>query len=140
MKEFLNQIWKIVKDIIIASFSMVVSTLTIVLGCVGCLLATLYWPFYSYGHLNSFVSETQKSYPIELRFISESWESIEQESSILMSGKLYCGAKLINQQVALKNFTYESIKTEQDRESLAAIYQNADKYLCPIATQVASSR
>ena len=140
MREFLNEIWKTIKYIIIASFSMAVSSITIVVVCVGGLLATLYWPFYSYGHLNSFISETQKNYPIELTFVSEFQENIEQENSILMSGKLYCGAKLINQQVALKNFTYESIKTEKDRESLAMIYQNADKYLCPIATQVASSR
>ncbi len=140
MRGFLNEIWKIVKDIIIQSFSMTVSLLTIIVVCISGFLLTLYWPFYSYAHLNSFVSETQKNYPIELRFVSESQENIEQENSILMSGKLYCGAKLINQQVALKNFTYESIKTEKDIESLAVIYQNADKYLCPIATQVASSR
>jgi hypothetical protein len=140
MRGFLNEIWKIVKYIIIESCSMTVSILTVVVVCIGSLLVTLYWPFYSYGHLNSFVSETQKNYPIELRFASESRENIEQENSILMSGKLYCGAKLINQQVALKNFNYESIKTEKDIENLAAVYQNADKYLCPIVTQVASSR
>lgn len=95
MREFLNEIWKTIKYIIIASFSMAVSSITIVVVCVGGLLATLYWPFYSYGHLNSFISETQKNYPIELTFVSEFQENIEQENSILMSGKLYCGAKLI---------------------------------------------
>jgi hypothetical protein len=86
------------------------------------------------------VIESQKNQPNELRFVLGSQEKAEQENSILMSGKLYCGAKLINQHIALKDFTYESIKTDKDRENLAAIYQNADKYLCPVATQVASSR
>jgi hypothetical protein len=140
MREFLTEIWKTIKSIIIASFSAAVSGITIVIICIAGLFATLYWPFYSYDRLNSFVNETQKNYPTELRFISESQENIEQENSILMNGKLYCGAKLINQHIALKNFTYESIKTEKDRENLAAVYQNADKYLCPVATQVASSR
>jgi hypothetical protein len=140
MREFLTVIWNAFKYTIVQVFSMAVLGITIVIACIGCLFATLYWPFYPYDQLNSLVIESQKNQPNELRFVLGSQEKAEQENSILMSGKLYCGAKLINQHIALKDFTYESIKTDKDRENLAAIYQNADKYLCPVATQVASSR
>lgn len=136
MREFLTEIWKTIKYIIIASFSMTVLGITIVLVCAGGIFATLHWPFYSYDHLNSFVSETQKNYPHEFRFGSGSKEKIEQENSILLTGKFYCGAKLINQHIALKDFA----PGDKDRETLAVMYQNADKYLCPTFSQVASSR
>ncbi len=133
-------IWNTIKDIIITSFSMVVLGITIVVVCVGSLFVTLYWPFYSYDHLNSFVSETQKTYPTEFRFASGSKEKIEQENSILLIGKFYCGAKLINQHIVLQSFTRNSTKADKEQETLETMYQNADKYLCPSATQVAFSR
>lgn len=148
MREFLTATWKTIRDVAgaalwettrdvaSAAFSMVILGITIVSVCVGGLFATLYWPFYPYDRLNSFVSETQKNYPSEFRFTLDSKEKIEQDNAILMTGKLYCGAKLINQHIALKNFALE----DKEQKNIAIMYQNADKYLCPAVTQVAFSR
>ena len=133
---FLTATWETTRDLVRATFSMVILGITIVSVCAGGLFATLYWPFYPYDRLNSFVSETQKNYPSEFRFALDSKEKIEQDNAMLMTGKFYCGAKLINQHIALNNFALE----DKDQKTLAIMYQNADKYLCPAVTQVASSR
>jgi hypothetical protein len=140
MKEFFAEIWGTVKAVIIGSISLSVAGIAILLFGGGVLLATLYWPFYPYDHLNSFVSETQKIYPFEVRFGSDSSKKSEMDNYFLMAGKMYCGAKLVNQHVALKGFLYQSSKSADDRKLLDTFSQNADKYLCPRATQIVSSK
>ncbi len=139
MKKFFAEIWGTVKAIIIGGFSLAIAGIAIVLFCVGGLLSTIYWPFYSYDHLNSFVSETQKAYPFEVRFGSDPSLKAEADNSSLMAGKFYCGAKLINQHVALVNLISQDNKIE-DQKYLGAIYENADKYLCPRTTQISASK
>jgi hypothetical protein len=140
MKEFFAEIWGTVKAVIIGSISLSVAGIAILLFGGGVLLATLYWPFYSYDYLNSFVSETQKIYPFEVRFGSDSSKKSEMDNYFLMAGKMYCGAKLVNQHVALKSFVSQSTKAPEDQKQLDTLYENADKYLCPTAAQIASSK
>jgi hypothetical protein len=140
MKEFFTEIWGTVKAIVIASISLSVAGIAMVLFGGGVMLATLYWPFYPYDHLNSFVSETQKIYPFEVRFGSDPSKKSEMDNYFLMAGKMYCGAKLVNQHVALKSFISQSSKSADDQKLLDTFSQNADKYLCPTVTQIASSK
>jgi hypothetical protein len=140
MKEFFGEIWGTVKAIIIASSSIAIAVIVLVLICVGTIFATLYWPFYSYEHQNSFVSETQKIYPFDVRFGSDSAKKSEMDNYFLMAGKMYCGAKLVNQHVALKNYVSQSTKSADDKKQLDILYENADKFLCSKGTQLTASK
>ena len=139
MKDFFTEIWVTTKAVIIGGISLSIAGIVLVLFGCGILLATLYWPFYSYDHLNSFVSETEKIYPFEVRFSSDPSKKSEMDNYFLMSGKMFCGAKLVNQQIALKNFASQSAKADE-LEQIETVYENANKYLCPTVTQTASSK
>jgi hypothetical protein len=95
----------VAKAIVISGFSLAIAGIAIVLFLGGSLLAAIYWPFYSYDHLNAFATETQKSYLFEVRFGSDSSLKTEQDNSALMAEKFYCASKDINQHTTLKGLS-----------------------------------
>ncbi|WP_156114282.1 hypothetical protein [Myxosarcina sp. GI1] len=132
MKSFL----KAVKDIVVYGLSLTLFFSILLMSSVGVFFAVINWPFYSYEHLSSFVSAVHSQAPVELEISSFNLGAKpELDNFVLASGKLYCGAKTINQHVALDKWTTSYIDDDDmAKDFLKSIYQDANMYLCPTSS------
>jgi hypothetical protein len=123
-------VFSLVRDILVRGFALTLVGILLIFVLIATIITALYWPFYSYDQLNSYIDSVQKEYPIEVRLNPDS-KSLAN-NYILMAGKLFCAAKLINQQSVLIEFIPKiSDVSQSNKFQVEDIYQSADKYLCP---------
>lgn len=140
MKAFFLEIYTFFRDILVTGFSFFLAFIFL-LAFAGALIATvLFWPFYSYSNLDSFVESVHKQYPIELKTALQETPVSTQDKYILMGGKVFCAAKLVHQQQRLIDLLDTPEIKSSDKRLYLSFFKNADTKLCPSSLTVVASK